>query len=231
MTDDERPDHDLQLRDAAGPPGLDAGSPQADETPSAGTIRIRWWVVVAVLGTFMAVGIWFVASRLPGFLTQPEDDNRSAATPTAAPAGDSRRIQATLFYISEDGTALTGSTRDVPFGTTPMEQARRIVETQVQTPEGLVSAIPAGTTVRSVFLTEDHFAFVDLGGTIATGHSGGSLDEALAVYAIVNAIAVNMPDVVGVQILIEGKEVDTLSGHVDLRFPLPKALDWIQKGQ
>jgi hypothetical protein len=231
MTNHEHPRHDLPLRDAEGQPGRDGGTPPADERPSAGTIRIRWWVVVAVLGTFMAVGIWFVASRLPGFLTRPEDRDRSAATQAAAPVGDPRRIQATLFYVSEDGTALIGSTRDVPFGATPMAQARRIVETQLQTPEGFVSAIPAGTTVRSVFLTEDHYAFVDLGGPIATGHSGGSLDEALAVYAIVNAIAVNMPDVVGVQILIDGKEVDTLAGHVDLRFPLPKALDWIQKGQ
>jgi hypothetical protein len=39
-----------------------------------------------------------------------------------------------------------------------------------------------------------------------------------------------MPDIVGVQILIEGQEVDSLAGHVDLRFPLSKALNWIQKG-
>jgi hypothetical protein len=30
--------------------------------------------------------------------------------------------------------------------------------------------------------------------------------------------------------LIDGQEVDTLAGHMDLRFPLGKALDWIQKG-
>jgi hypothetical protein len=39
-----------------------------------------------------------------------------------------------------------------------------------------------------------------------------------------------MPDIVGVQILIEGREVDTLAGHMDLRLPLTKALNWIQKG-
>ena len=30
----------------------------------------------------------------------------------------------------------------------------------------------------------------------------------------------NLPAVTGVQILIDGKEVDTLAGHVDLRRPL-----------
>jgi hypothetical protein len=35
------------------------------------------------------------------------------------------------------------------------------------------SAIPAGTTVRNVFLTENGEAYVDLGGTIVSGHGGG----------------------------------------------------------
>jgi hypothetical protein len=42
---------------------------------------------------------------------------------------------------------------------------------------------------------------------------------------------VNLPDITGVQILIEGKEVDSLAGHLDLRAPLAKALDWVEKGQ
>jgi hypothetical protein len=62
-----------------------------------------------------------------------------------------------------------------------------------------------------------------------TGHSGGSLDEALAVFAIVNAITVNLPDVTGVQILVDGKEVDTLAGHIDLRHPLRKSMKWVKK--
>ena len=50
-------------------------------------------------------------------------------------------------------------------------------------------------------------------------------------YAIVNAVTVNLPDVTAVQILIEGKEVDTLAGHLDLRAPLAKGPEWIRKGQ
>ena len=85
--------------------------------------------------------------------------------------------------------------------------------------------------MRAVFLTEAHEAFVDLGGAIVSGHQGGSLEEALTVYAIVNAITTNLPDVVSVQILVEGRQVDTLVGHLDLRYPLAKATDWIRKEQ
>ena len=73
-------------------------------------------------------------------------------------------------------------------------------------------------------------AYVDLGGAFTSGQSGGSLDETLAVYSLVNALTVNLPGISAVQILVEGQQVDTLAGHLDLRYPLGKALDWVRKG-
>ena len=112
----------------------------------------------------------------------------------------------------------------------PGEQARRIVEAQLQpAPSGMYSPIPAGTTVRAVYLTAKGEAFVDLSREIVTGHTGGSLDESLTVFALVNALTVNLPDVSGVQMLVDGKEVDTLAGHIDLRHPLKRSLKWVKK--
>jgi hypothetical protein len=202
--------------------------PPSGEPVRPPPLRLRWSVLIAGVAILL-IGIWLVATRLPAFLTAP-DDATPSSTGTPATTGDTRRIQATLYYVSEGGTLLVPTSREVLYGATPAEQARRIVEAQVETPAGLASAIPAGTVVRSVFLTDAREAYVDLGGAVRSGHTGGSLDEALAVYAIVNALTVNMPDIVGVQILIDGQEVDTLAGHMDLRFPLGKALDWIQKG-
>lgn len=188
------------------------------------------WAVLALGTAALLVGVWLVSVGLPGWLTQP-DAGTSSADDVTGGAVESRRIQATLFYVAEDGTALLPTSRNVLYGATPVEQARRLVEAQVAAPpEGLVSAIPAGTTVRGVFLTDAQEAYVDLGGAIVSGHSGGLLDEALTVYAIVNALTVNLPEVTAVQILIEGREVDSLRGHIDLRAPLGRATDWIQKG-
>ena len=84
-----------------------------------------------------------------------------------------------------------------------------------------------GTKVRQIFVTEDGTAFVDLSKEAVTNHRGGSLDELFAVYAIVNAITVNLPAIKAVQILIDGQEVDTLAGHVDLRHPLARNMRWV----
>jgi hypothetical protein len=177
----------------------------------------------------LVLGVWLVSARLPDLLTRPDTATAADAAVTPA-AAETRRIQAALFYVAEDGMTLTPVSREVVYGATPAEQARRILEAQVATaPEGRVSAIPAGSTVRAVYLTPTGEAYVDLGGAIVSGHSGGSLDEALTVYAIVNALAANLPGVTTVQILIEGQEVDSLVGHLDLRHPLGRAIDWVRR--
>jgi len=205
--------------------------PDAAEPDPVGTpLRpgAKRWTMLAIGAVALLLGVWLVSTGLPKWLTRPD---AGTTTGDATGATESRRIQATLFYVADDGTTLVPTSRNVVYGATPVEQARRLVEAQIaEAPSGLVSPIPAGTTVRAVFLTDAKEAYVDLGGTIVSGHSGGSLDEALTVYAIVNALTVNLPEVTAVQILIEGHEVDSLRGHVDLRVPLRKATDWIQKG-
>ena len=96
-----------------------------------------------------------------------------------------------------------------------------------EAPAPLASAIPAGTTLRGLFISERGDAFVDLSGDVTTKHLGGALDELFTVYVIVNALTVNLPAITRVQILIDGKESDTLAGHVDLRHPLHKNLSWV----
>jgi len=152
-------------------------------------------------------------------------------TTAAPPPSAVRKITATVFYVSEDGMALVPVQREVPFGATVPEQARAIVEAQLAPPAGttppLVSAIPPDVKLRDVYLTERGDAFVDLSSEIVSKHPGGSLDEIFTVYSIVNALTVNLPAITRVQILVDGKEVDTLAGHVDLRHPLAKSLDWV----
>jgi spore germination protein GerM len=153
----------------------------------------------------------------------------AAAAPAAVPAPPGRKIKARLFYVAEDGMRLTSIERDVPYGEGAIEQAREIVAAQIApVVEPLVSAVPPGTALRAVFITDTGEAYVDLSREVATAHAGGTANELLTVYTFVNALTANLPAVTAVQLLVDGKEVDTLSGHVDLRRPLAKNLAWIQ---
>jgi spore germination protein GerM len=147
----------------------------------------------------------------------------------AAPAPPGRKIKANLFYVSDDGLRLTRVERDVAFGEGTVEQARQIIEAQIApVAEPLVSAVPKGTRLRTIFVTESGDAFVDFSPELVSGHSGGSTNELLTVYSIVNALCANLPAVRSVELLVDGKPVETLAGHIDLGRPLEKNLAWVQ---
>jgi hypothetical protein len=175
----------------------------------------------ALFATFMWTTRWSRAATAT---------TASAATPPpAAPAAAGRKIKARLFYIADGGTRLRSIERDVAFGESAVEQAREIIAAQIApVVEPLVSAVPPGTTLRAVFITGDGDAYIDLSREVVAGHPGGTINELLSVYTLVNALTENLPVVTAVQVLVDGREVDTLAGHVDLRRPLAKNLSWVE---
>ena len=191
-------------------------------------MMVRRMAIGALVVLVVVALVWAIAAIAPRL---PVRSTPAAASPAAAPAiaGAERRITATLYYISEDGLSLPGMQREVPFADGIGEQARRIVEAQLaDAPAPYASPVPAGTSLRALFIGERGEAFVDLSGEVRAKHPGGSLDEIFTTYAIVNALTVNLPAITRVQILIDGKEVDTLAGHIDLRHPLQKNLKWTE---
>jgi hypothetical protein len=78
-------------------------------------------------------------------------------------------------------------------------------------------------------MTDRGDAFVDLSSEVVSGHPGGSLTELLTVYAVVNAVTTNLPAVQRVQLLVDGKEVDTIAGHVDVRRPLARDITLVRE--
>jgi hypothetical protein len=191
-------------------------------------------VGTAAVAIGLATGMMFGLSRLLN--APPTPDPRAAvdaAATTTAPAPSTPavpKIKATLFFASADGLQLTPVQRDVPLAEGAVPQARAILEAQLaaQAPEPLLSTIPPGVTLRGLFVSQKNEAFVDLDPAIRTAHKGGSMDELLTVYTIVNVLLTNLPALQEVQILIDGHEVDTLAGHVDLRRPLRKNESLIQ---
>jgi len=179
---------------------------------------------VAIGAMAVALG-WALMASLSRVLRTPEPPQADTPTQTTAPAAPAvPKIKATLFFGSQDGRALVAVEQDIPLAEGTVAQARALVEAQLaaSAPSPLVATVPEGTKLRGLYLSEKNEAFVDLDGTVRAKHPGGSMNELFTVYTIVNAITTNLPTVENVQLLIEGREVDTLAGHVDLRRPLRK---------
>ncbi|HDQ25728.1 MAG TPA: hypothetical protein ENN43_03160 [bacterium] len=81
-------------------------------------------------------------------------------------------------------------------------------------PKGYVRPVPAGTGIKEVYMDSNSVVYVDLTEEFRVNHRGGTTAEYMAVYSVVNTIIHNFEGVRGVRLLVEGAEVDTLSGHI-----------------
>ncbi len=134
--------------------------------------------------------------------------------PTATPAPEQR---ITLFFAGNDGL-LYPEIRTVPL---PEETTARIrivfAELLAGPRSSLQPILPYPAELRSIFVTPDGQAYLDLSGPPEP--LGGSATELMMVYGMVNSILLNT-EVVAVQVLFDGTERSTLTGHLDLSRPL-----------
>ena len=185
-------------------------------------------MLLAVAGLVLAAAFgWLVLSQVtrlgspsapPVAPASPSQTAPRAATPRA-------RVRMPLSVVAADGSHLVTVAHDMLQEATPLDQARAAVEALLTFVPGapLSSPIPQGTTLLGVYATDVGEVYVDLGGDIVHAHPGGTIRELLTVYSVVHTVLAAMPSASAVQLLIDGREVETLAGHVDLRRPLRRA--------
>jgi len=141
--------------------------------------------------------------------------------------GGAATVDRTLLYPSEGDLLLHAVPVRLEAGGTPEEAmalvARRYVENKPG--EGFFSPFPEGCAVRALFLLPGGRLVVDLSGPVTAG--SGTSTEALRVYGLVDTLAANFPEVRSVRILVEGRQVETLLGHLDLSQPLPPQREFL----
>ena len=132
-----------------------------------------------------------------------------------------RRVK--LYFPSASSGKLVAESRDIFDSPSPGDRAKQILSDLLEGPNGrgAMRAVPRGVTLRQVYVTNSGIAFADFSSDLKLAIGGGSMDEILTVYSIVNSLALNIKEISKVGILVDGEECETLSGHMDLRRPLP----------
>lgn len=132
---------------------------------------------------------------------------------------EGRRL-VTLFFVSEDGTRLEREARDIFPCDDENACLKSVLEELLNGPVGeLEEAVPEGTIVEAVKI-DLNLATVELNRTFSEAMLSGSSAEMMAVYSIVNTVAMNFPKIEKVKLNIEGNTGASLS-HLDLSEPLP----------
>jgi spore germination protein GerM len=134
-----------------------------------------------------------------------------------------KRHTVEVYFPSTQGNGLVGEYREIFETVTPGDRAKQIIADLISGPTGdaALRAVPSGTLLRQAYVMDNGVAYLDFTGDLADGIGGGSMEELLTIYAIVDSVALNVDEIKRIGILIEGEPIETLNGHVDLRRPLP----------
>lgn len=149
-----------------------------------------------------------------------------------APSAGLRTVRVTVYYPAAGARGLVAEPREIFETGGPGDRAKQILADLISGPSsgGATRAVPPGTRLRQIFVLEGDTAYVDFSSELSRAMNGGTRQELLTVYSIVDSVALNVPEIRRVGILINGRQVDSLSGHIDLRYPLTPDRSWILRG-
>ncbi len=97
----------------------------------------------------------------------------------------------------------------------PAQQAKEIVKALLDgSKTGHVNTFPVNVALRDVKVDKDGVAHVSFSADLTKRHPGGSTSEMATIYSLTNTLAANVPAIKAVKILLEGKELPSIKGHI-----------------
>lgn len=192
----------------------------------AGEGRKTLWIIVFLFLIVLAgFGIFYFV--IPWISSQPL---RKIETKTTINLPEGEKIKRTLFFTLEDRLAVEERKMPAPLKEDLIAQIKDVLKELIKGPVAdlrLTPVLPNETRIKGVFLDTNGICYLNFSRDIQEKFPGGTWTEILGLYSIVNTLTSNFSEIKGVQILVEGYEVETLSGHVDTRYPLQRREDLI----
>ena len=160
----------------------------------------------------------------------PQNEQQQAVEPGSqnnlASAVGQETMSVTVYSATKDAMHLVAEHYVVPKNAHPAQTAIELLVAGTKNAQ-LESVIPTGTKLRHISI-KDKIAYVDFSDNLVKNNTGGSTSEMLLVAAIVNTLT-EFHDIQKVQIMVEGKKIDTISGHLDTSEPLSRSEKIIKK--
>ncbi len=143
------------------------------------------------------------------------------------PAVRNEPLSVTL-YQPRDGVLVPGA---APVKRQPdtQAQAREALTALLQDPRAAQAAVLREIKLRAFFIDPQGTAYVDFVPLQQLTVTGSGWDELLAVYAIVDTLTENFGEIKQVLFLIDGKDAETLAGHIDLLRKFSRNMDLVRR--
>jgi len=172
----------------------------------------------------IAVGVMLLAVLIMGFYagrmrgraaqTQPVVANTEPVAPPVS--GPTEKVA--LYVAYDDPGILRSQGAQIPLPSARQQRAEELLRAllTIYLSKDSPHPLAPGAEVRAVYLVTPGVAVIDVNSAFANGHRSGVLEEELTVASLIQTLVANIPGILRVKILVDGKDRDTLAGHADL---------------
>jgi len=183
----------------------------------------RALILTVVVAAILGVGVYYLIT-LRRHLS-PANANAQSAEQTARTRLSEAALQqaggqsqaVTLYFPSYADGKLIAESRSLKLASENIKRIKQVLLALIEgSHQGHSSTLPPSATIRAAFLAPDGTAVIDLSQEALSDFMPGIESEDLAIYAIVNSLAANIPAVKRVKFLVQGQQAQTLDGHIDL---------------
>jgi spore germination protein GerM len=125
------------------------------------------------------------------------------------------KTEVVLFFSDENELFLVPEKRYVVKEKSIPDQAKEIVSALLSGSKlGNVNTFPEKARVKNVKLDTEQTAHVNFDHNFLKNHPGGTTSEIATIYSLTNTLIYNIPSIQRVKILVEGKTILSIKGHV-----------------
>jgi len=130
------------------------------------------------------------------------------------------KLTVKVYYPDEQGIKLQAVQKTVKVGSDDKYTATLKALLDGTKEKGLATIVPKQAKIKSVKVQGDT-AIVDFDDNLIKKFIGGSTGEEMLIGSIVNTLT-EFKEIKKVQLLVEGKKIESISGHLDLSQPVER---------
>ena len=184
-------------------------------------------IVLTVLCVAMLAGCDEQGKAGSGSSQAVTSESSSSSAASRAASQKAAVMDISVYYPDVNATGLVAVTKTVKAQEADKYQAAVEALLAGTDDKKLTAVFPKKAKLRKVSVSGG-VAKVDFDKNLISGFVGGSTGEEMLVGSLVNTLT-EVPEIKKVQILVEGKEIDSLSGHLDLSRPVERMPELIKK--
>src|SRR3990172_3238241 len=126
----------------------------------------------------------------------------------------------TLYFSDANERFLEPEKRRIPKEKDIAGQARELVKALLDgSKTKLVNTFPPKTELQNVRIEGGGRAYISLSKNLIQKHPRGSASEMATIYSLTSTLTTNIPAIKEVVLQVDGKELESIGGHIDTRRP------------